>query len=45
MPRLVHKPTGLVVTVSDDRAGRLGSEWEPEKAPTARRRKKTADDD
>lgn len=56
MPRLRNKATGVIVTVGDGLAGRLGSEWEPadqakkaepkEKAPAPRRRstKKTSDD-
>lgn len=29
MPRLKHVSTGAIVSVSDDKAARLGSEWEP----------------
>jgi hypothetical protein len=29
MARLKHVRTGAVVTVADDKAARLGSEWQP----------------
>lgn len=33
MPRLVHSVTGVAVNVSDEKAGRLGSEWSAPKEP------------
>lgn len=38
MPRLRHAVTGVVVSVSDDTAARLGNEWIPaDSEPTPRR--------
>lgn len=51
MPRLRNKATGVVVSVGDDLAGRLGSEWEPVKKPmkaeasAPRRSKRTKSED
>lgn len=40
MPRLRHSQSGAVVSVSDETAARLGSEWEPaDKAPKATAKK------
>lgn len=33
MPRLRNTQSGAVVSVSDEKAARMGSEWEPVKAP------------
>lgn len=32
MPRLRNSQSGAVVSVSDEKAARMGSEWEPVKA-------------
>lgn len=40
MPRLRHAVTGVVVSVSEDTATRLGNEWEPAEATTAPARKR-----
>lgn len=47
MPVLRHKGTGVLVTVSDERAGALsGSEWvKVEKSKPATRRRKSSDDE
>lgn len=52
MTVLRHKGTGVLATVSDERAGALpGSEWEPveaekpTRAPATRRRRRDTDDD
>lgn len=52
MAVLRHRGTGVLATVSDERAGVLpGSEWEPVEAekpkqePAPRRRKHVSDDD
>lgn len=52
MPVLRHKGTGVLVTVSDERAGALsGSEWvsveaeKPKPEPATRRRARKSDDD
>lgn len=48
MPAFRHKATGVLVTVSDERAGLLGSEWaaaDEKPKPTPRRRKSKSDDD
>lgn len=41
MPRFKHAVTGVTVSVDDETAANLGSEWTPEKAdekPTTRRK-------
>ena len=43
MPRLKHVSTGAVVDVSDDKADRLGSEWEPVKDAPKRTATKQAE--
>lgn len=41
-----HKVTGVLVQVSDETAGRLGSEWvKVEKSKPATRRRKSSDDE
>lgn len=45
MPRLKNTKSGAIVSVSDEKAERLGAEWEPaDKAPAAKKTaaKKTA---
>lgn len=45
MSRLRNKATGSVVNVSEDKAARLGSEWEPIEAEKPKPRRKKADDE
>lgn len=49
MPRLRNTGTGVVVSVSDATASRLGSEWVPVvvqvEKPAPRRKPKKSDDD
>lgn len=42
MPRLRHTKTGAIVSVSEEKVARLGSEWESVEAPKRAPAKKAA---
>jgi len=45
MPRLRNSETGVTINVSDDKAKRLGHEWQPVQVATRRRARKAESGD